>query len=161
MKKLQTILNSKKYIEYEIIKCNQNIMNLENNINILNNRFSTSEQVPLSQINEIIKLTSELNNIKKQLSIKMKSIEYIDKLQEYSMKPRVEPIKTEIIKVKEQIKENDPVREIQMIVEDKTEDKTEDKNINEVDLYSVLNNFQDQINNIMTRLSNLELKNSI
>jgi len=82
MKKLQTILNSKKYIEYEILKCNQNIMNLENNINILNNRFSTSEQVPLSQINEIIKLTSELNNIKKELNIKMKSIEYIDKLKE-------------------------------------------------------------------------------
>jgi len=147
MTKLQTILNSKKYIEYEILKCNQNIMNLENNIDILNKRFSTSEQVPLSQINEIIKLTTELNIIKKELNIKMKSIEYIDKLQEYSMKPRVEPIKTEIIKEKEKVKE------IQMmIVEEKTEEK-------EVDLYSVLNNFQEQINSIMIRLTNLEIKN--
>jgi hypothetical protein len=151
MTKLQTILNSKKYIEYEILKCNQNIMNLENNIDILNKRFSTSEQVPLSQINEIIKLTTELNIIKKELNIKMKSIEYIDKLQEYSMKPRVEPIKTEIIKVKEK----EIVKEIQMIVEDKTEEKP----VNEVDLYSILNNFQEQINNIMVRLTNLEIKN--
>jgi hypothetical protein len=151
MKKLQTILNSKKYIEYEILKCNQNIMNLENNINILNNRFSTSEQVPLSQINEIIKLTYELNNIKKELSIKMKSIEYIDKLQEYSMKPRVEPIKTEIIKEKEK----EIVKEIQMIVEDKTEEKP----VSELYLYSILNNFQEQINNIIVRLTNLEIKN--
>jgi len=151
MKKLQTILNSKKYIEYEILKCNQNIMNLENNINILNNRFSTSEQVPLSQINEIIKLTSELNNIKKELNIKMKSIEYIDKLQEYSMKPRLEPIKTEIIKAKEKEK----VKEIQMIIEDKTEEKP----VSELYLYSILNNFQEQINNIMVRLTNLEIKN--
>jgi hypothetical protein len=151
MTKLQTILNSKKYIEYEILKCNQNIMNLENNIDILNKRFSNSEQVPLSQINEIIKLTTELNIIKKELNIKMKSIEYIDKLQEYSSRPKVEPIKTEIIKEKEKVKE------IQMmIVEEKTEEKTE---VKEVDLYSVLNNFQEQINNIMIRLTNLEIKN--
>jgi hypothetical protein len=126
-------------------------MNLENNIDILNKRFSNSEQVPLSQINEIIKLTTELNIIKKELNIKMKSIEYIDKLQEYSSRPKVEPIKTEIIKEKEKVKE------IQMmIVEEKTEEKTE---VKEVDLYSVLNNFQEQINNIMIRLTNLEIKN--
>ena len=69
------------------------------------------------------------------------------------MKPRVEPIKTEIIKEKE--KEKEIVKEIQMIVEDKTEEKP----VNELYLYSILNNFQEQINNIMVRLTNLEIKN--
>jgi hypothetical protein len=45
------IIDTKKYLEREVDKCNEKIFNFETKINTINNLFGTIEQVPLSQIN--------------------------------------------------------------------------------------------------------------
>jgi predicted Rossmann fold nucleotide-binding protein DprA/Smf involved in DNA uptake len=139
------------WLEREIAKYNITIENYENKIYLFNNNLITVEQVPISQINDIMDITNALKYLKKELDRKIKDLEFVKKISENLQKPKLAPIVSEIIQYapKEQSKKEEPVH--QMIVE---EEKEEQKNV-----YNKLNNLQEQINDIMNRLVNLELRN--
>ena len=144
------------WLEREIAKYNITIGNYENKINLFNNNLLTVEQVPLSQINDIMDITNALKYLKKELDIKIKDLEFIKKISENLQKPKLIPIVSEIIQYapKEQSTKKEPVH--QMIVEEEKKEEIKDHQIN---TYNKLNNLQEQINDIMHRLVKLELKN--
>ena len=152
------LLNNKKNLERDIEKCNEKIFNFETKINTINNLFGTIEQVPLSQINHQIDIINELNLIKKELNKKIKELNYINLIYDKLNKPRLEPIVSEIIQqaIQPMIVEQPIVQPIAQPIEEEVETYA-DNQTNEI--YNALNYLQEQINNIISRVTNLELKN--
>jgi hypothetical protein len=172
------LLNNKKNIERDIEKCNEKIFNFETKINTINNLFGTIEQVPLSQINHQIDIINELNLIKKELNKKIKELNAINMIYENLQKPRLSPIVSEIIQPAVQTVVQPVVQPVvqttvqatiqpiiqpmiveQPIVQSEQEEKEEQSNNHTLEIYNALNYLQDQINNIISRVTNLELNN--
>jgi hypothetical protein len=169
---ISKIIDTKKYLEREVDKCNEKIFNFETKINTINNLFGTIEQVPLSQINHQLDIINELNLIKKDLNKKIKELNYINLIYDKLHKPRLAPIISEIIQpaivpaiVPSIVPANMPMIVEQTTVEQinvepvvqQIEEQQADNQTNEI--YNALNYLQDQINSIISRVTNLELKN--
>jgi len=156
----KTVLLEREIAKYKIL-----INNYENNINLFNQNIIQIEQIPLSKINEMMKITSELNNLKKELNLKIKDLEMVQKIIDTLQKPKLQPIVSEIITPAP------PKPTPNVVLEQITVPKvhfSEEVQIKEIEqtpivdfnnIYNSLNNLQEQINSIMNRLSNLEIKN--
>jgi hypothetical protein len=159
--KIQNLLNNKKYLERDIEKCNEKIFNFETKINTINNLFGSMEQVSLSQINHQIDIINELNLIKKELNIKLKNLDYINMIYEKLQKPRLAPIVSEIIQpaivpVIQPMIVEPPIQQVEQ-VEQQVEQVEAENKTNEI--FNALKYLQDQINDLIGRVTNLELKN--
>ena len=161
-----------KYLKNEIIKDEKLILFYENLITKVDTEHQSQENIPLSQIDTKMTIIKQLSGIKKDLDKKLKGLEYMNKIQEYiskanTIKPEQikkdqEPIKKEEvkpIKKKVEIVVDDSVKIIEP-VKSEIEFKFELKINNEIkDIYNCLNILQSQIDLIMNRLNNIEIKN--
>jgi len=164
------ILDEIKHIEKEIQKDEKLILFYENLIIKMDNEHQILKNIPLSQIDTKMTIIKQLMGAKKSLNKKIKGLEYMNKIEEYISKAKTikpieikkeeEPIKEQEIKlIKKKVEIVEPVKSLEL-VKNKDEFKSEVKINNEIkDIYNCLNILQSQIDFIMNKLDNIEIKN--
>ena len=85
-------LHLKKHLEFEIDYWNKRYISLETKINKINNYFSTISVIPISEMNELSGIFTELNLTKNEIDKRKKIFENLFDVQEPNQEPIQEPI---------------------------------------------------------------------